>query len=69
MCMWARACDLYAKVYKEVEPKRQRCVYHIFYYLAAFDVFLATLFFYKSKSFSFVLLFISVKDSLKLKQS
>jgi len=24
MCMWVRACDLYAKVYKEVEPKRQR---------------------------------------------
>ncbi|EDV29711.1 uncharacterized protein TRIADDRAFT_18356 [Trichoplax adhaerens] len=24
MCMWVRACDLYAKVYREVEPKRIR---------------------------------------------
>ena len=24
MCMWVRACDLYAKVYREVEPKRVR---------------------------------------------
>lgn len=23
MCLWARACDLYAKVLKTVEPKRQ----------------------------------------------
>ena len=27
MCLWARACDLYAKVRKTVEPKRQRLVF------------------------------------------
>lgn len=26
MCMWARAIDMYARVYKIVEPKRKRLV-------------------------------------------
>lgn len=26
MCMWARALDLYARVYKTVEPKREKSV-------------------------------------------
>ena len=29
MCMWVRAMDLYSKVFRTVEPKRERYVKHI----------------------------------------